>query len=171
MENVEIERKFLLSGAPKIIENMARPHEVVHKVEQGYISLDPEVRLRCDYKLFTEPKYIMTVKSDGTLARKEIEIYLTEDQYTELRKAIPYPMIKKLFYILEDKDTGYNIQVSFVDDMSFIYAEVEFDTVEAAKSYKLPEWFTDGITITEVTEDKSYKMKNYWKRTRLNINK
>ena len=45
-----------------------------------------------------------------------------------------------------------------------MYAEVEFETEEDADNYVFP-W--PELIIREVTNEKEYKMKNYWKRTRL----
>lgn len=43
----------------------------------------------------------------------------------------------------------------------FIYAEIEFDSEEDAKAFDLP--ISGAI---DATENKNYKMKNYWDRIR-----
>ena len=46
-------------------------------------------------------------------------------------------------------------------ESEFMYAEVEFPSVQAAESFEPLPCFT-----ADVTKDSSYKMKNFWKRTR-----
>ena len=43
-----------------------------------------------------------------------------------------------------------------------MYAEVEFESVEAAEKFVVPDFLGK-----EVTYDNYWKMNNYWKRTRL----
>ena len=47
-------------------------------------------------------------------------------------------------------------------ESEFIYAEIEFESEEAANEFLKPDFLGE-----EVTNDDSYKMKNYWKRTRI----
>jgi len=44
-----------------------------------------------------------------------------------------------------------------------MYAEIEFKTLEKQKNFEQTEYLR-----IDVTKDKNYKMKNYWKATRLN---
>lgn len=61
-------------------------------------------------------------------------------------------------------DDVLRFMLSLVDKgqkTEFMYAEVEFPSVQAAESFEpLPCFMAD------VTKDSSYKMKNFWKRTR-----
>ena len=68
----------------------------------------------------------------------------------------------KRCYVLPD---GHILECSLVDegkDTSFMYAEVEFRSVKEAEEFSPPEFLKK-----EVTYDNSYKMNNYWQRTRL----
>lgn len=62
---MEIERKIILTSLP---DEVPVHHSTV---EQIYISLNPEVRLRKN--LDSDVPFRLTVKGDGTLCREEIE--------------------------------------------------------------------------------------------------
>ena len=72
------------------------------------------------------------------------------------------PLIHKDYrkYIVD----GNVLECSVVDpemNTEFCYGEVEFNNEKDASEF---EWPFEGAT--DVTYDKSYKMKNYWLRTR-----
>lgn len=150
---MEIERKIILTSLP---DGVPIHHSVV---EQIYISLNPEVRLRKN--LNSDVPFHLTVKGDGTLCREEIETPITEEFYNEMVRFVGKPPIIKDYYIYHLN--GHKVEVSIVDDGAFIYSEVEFDSVEEAEKFV---WPFDGY---DATEDPQFKMKNYWKRTRENI--
>lgn len=158
---MEIERKFLLLGLPDIQE------EKHVRIEQGYLSINPEVRIRSYEVIAGKDKghvdYLLTIKGDGDLSREEVETYIDKDSFDRIAKLIGNPLIEKDYrkYRLGD----HILQCSVVDPGTkdeFIYAEIEFPTEEEAKAYELP---LNGAV--DVTYDKSYKMKNYWTRTRV----
>ena len=159
---MEIERKWLLNGFPNELKELKEVY-----IEQGYLSIIPEVRIR----KYNDPKlnhtdYKLCIKSDGDLSRTEVETYIELNQYEELKKMINKPMISKIYkkYELEN---GLVLECSLVDadtKNSFYYAEIEFESEQAANSFILP------FDALEVTFDKNYKMKNYWSKTRLKFN-
>ena len=154
---MEIERKFLIDKFPE--ELQLKEESTMY---QGYISVMPTVRIR---KKVSEKgtSYKMTIKSSGEMVRHEVEFDIPEKKYNELQEVFcPNPIIKlKRNYILPD---GKILECNLVDEGSeteFMYAEIEFSSVEEAKSYSLPDFLN-----MEVTYDNSYKMNNYWRRTR-----
>ena len=154
---MEIERKFLIDKFP---EGLQLKEEST--MYQGYISVMPTVRIR---KKVSEKgtSYKMTIKSQGEMVRHEVEFDIPENKYNELQEVFcPSPIIKlKRNYILPD---GKVLECNLVDEGSeteFMYAEIEFSSVEEAESYSLPDFLN-----MEVTYDNSYKMNNYWRRTR-----
>jgi CYTH domain-containing protein len=154
---MEIERKFLLSKFPHTELNLLSAHEV----EQGYLSVNPEVRIRTKKPCKPGQEYTLVIKSDGHLSREEIEFELTAEQYDKLRAMIPFQLITKLYqrYMLPD---GLVAECSVVDlglESSFMYAEVEFESEGQALQFDPPACFGEEITYEE-----SYKMKNYWTR-------
>lgn len=149
---MEIERKWILKELPKGLRELKHS-----QVEQIYLSIEPEVRLRKNVNSIKP--YKLTVKGEGLLSREEIETHVTQAFYEEIERFIGKPAIKKDFYVYNCE--GYKLEVSIVDDGKFIYAEVEFDSEEQAKNYILP--IPDAV---EVTSNPEYKMKNYWLKTR-----
>lgn len=162
---MEIERKFLLNGLPPVV-----PYQIM-EVYQGYLSTDPEICILrkevVDGANKGDVVYFMTVKGEGNLSREEIETIITEEFFNRLSAFIGHPLIHKDYYIY--KRNGHTIECSIVDKGSktwFMYGEVEFDSEEAAERY---EWeFPETVPI-EVTDDPYFKMKNYWQRTRVDV--
>lgn len=151
---MEIERKWLLRSFPDVTGAEHR------EIEAIYISTDPEVRIR---KVTFDDgicKYILTLKSNGDLSREEYESPVIDQAFEGAKRLSPIPPIYKEHYKLEVGD--HIIEFNNVDNNTFLYAEVEFESEEEANAYKFP---FDDIVIKEVTHDSKYKMKNYWKET------
>lgn len=149
---MEIERKWILKEVPTNLPLVRHS-----QVEQFYVSINPEVRLRHNPES-SEP-YRITIKGEGTLSREEIETKISENFYNKLKDFVGREPIQKDYSIFNCG--GYPLAVSVVDNGAFIYAEIEFETEEQARNYELP--IADAV---EVTYDSNYKMKNYWLRTR-----
>jgi CYTH domain-containing protein len=156
---LEIERRFLMEGFPIGLELIS---EV--EIEQGYVSIEPEVRIRKAVdKTTAEEEFWITIKDDGDLARNEIETRITDDFYYDTVDFLAVRMIRKDYK--KYKLGQWKLEVAMVDpgtDWEFCYAEIEFPTVEDAKEFIVPNYFGREITFND-----DYKMKNYWKRTRL----
>lgn len=154
----EIERKFLLDSFPK---GLLLKEEF--QVYMAYLSIDPEVRIRRNVKDGQDVAHYLAIKSDGDMVRKEVETEISTRHFYALAEMVSEPFITKDFRVYQLPD-GLELECSQVDkgfDTEFFYAEVEFPSVEAAEAFKpLPSF------RAEVTSDSSYKMKNFWKRTR-----
>ena len=155
---LEIERKFLMDGFPIGLEILS---EV--EMEQGYISIDPEVRVRRSYDLKTgEVQCFITLKGDGDLTRTEIETEIDENFYYDVCDFLGVTMITKDYK--KYKLGEWKLEVACVDGgtpREFYYGEIEFPTEQDAKDFNPPNFFGREITFSE-----DHKMKNYWKRTR-----
>lgn len=155
---LEIERKFLMDGFPIGLDVIS---EV--EIEQGYISTEPEVRIRkaVDKKTGRE-EFRITVKDDGDLTRTEIEAEIGSNFYYDSVDFMGVNMIVKDYK--KYKFGPWKLEVSCVDPgtkWEFYYGEIEFPTEEDAKEFEPPRFFGREITFAE-----DYRMKNYWKRTR-----
>lgn len=155
---LEIERKFLMKGFPMGLELISEVD-----IEQGYLSFEPELRIRKAVDKSTGiEEFWMTIKGEGDLARSEIETAVSADFYCE---ALAFLKGKVLHKDYKKYQFGpWELEVSLVDkgtDWEFYYAEIEFPTEQAAKDFVVPDYFGE-----EITYNKEYKMKNYWKRTR-----
>lgn len=150
---MEIERKFLIDGFPNL------PMLSRGMVEQGYLSTRPVVRIR---KTEREEgtSYMLCVKGEGSIARTEVELPLSAEQYRELQSLLSRPMIQKDYRVYA-LPGGLRLECSLVDGESphgFFYAEVEFETMEQALSFQPPDFLG-----REVTEE-NYSMNLYWER-------
>ena len=157
---MEIERKWHMLRAPEL---PALTHTMMY---QSYLSLTPQLRIRkyTDLMHGAPDTFDLTVKSEGILAREEIIKPLTEEEYNILlAMAGDYPPIVKDHRTYDWQ--GHTLEFSVVDPErpeGFPYAEIEFDTIEAAKAFQAPEWFGE-----EITEKAVFRMRAYWRETRL----
>ena len=162
---VEIERQWLFD-----IDKMPERFCSCHKdMEQSYLNLEPEVRLRKETSksIFeSDPTYWITIKGNGDLSREEINKEITKEEYEALKRIgniTEDKVIRKIHW--ETYIDQYKLELNIVDkgtENEFCYGEIEFASEEEALAFEPLDWFGE-----EVTYDNSYKMKNYWKRTRL----
>ncbi|MBP5198281.1 MAG: CYTH domain-containing protein [Lachnospiraceae bacterium] len=151
---MEIERKFLLKTIPDNLEQY-----VSHRIEQGYLCVDPVVRIRKE-----ENDYILTYKGEGMMARQESNLPLKEASYNQLKSKVTGNIISKTRYMipLENPEfkqgfpqppSGYTLTVEIdVFDPPFaplVMAEVEFGSQEAAVAFIPPEWFGEEVTYVK----------------------
>ena len=150
---VEIERKFLLKAFP---EELPLLEESV--LYQGYLCTDPVVRIRSREEK-GQKSFVLCFKGQGTLIRREIEMDLTETQFSQLSELLKAPLIRKDFRVYQLPD-GHRLECSLVDEGSpsaFLYAEVEFSSLEEARSFQPPEFL-----YRDVTEFPGFSMSRYW---------
>lgn len=157
---MEIERQFLIEKFPDL------PEIDSAQVWQGYLSTAPVVRIR----KFSYPdgsvRYELTVKGRGTLVRTEVNLPIDAAQYGEMAALLRREPIHKDYHVFQ-LPGGLRLECSAVDsgtDHGFMYAEVEFDSVEAAKAFVPP-----AFLGREVTEARDFSMSNYWVRGRLDF--
>lgn len=155
MENIEIERKWLLESIPPLA------FEEESEMEQGYIVFSPtSVRIRKE-TVGERVSYILNFKSKGSLERIEIEQPLSEEKYEALKKLVVGPMAYKKHYTYR-LPAGEVLELNQVDPQKpegFCYAEVEFESVKDAKAFVPPSFLGK-----EVTEERGYTMAAYCKR-------
>ncbi len=154
MKEKEIERKFLISAFPEGLEELEHA-----QVEQGYLCLEPEVRIRHKHTADGD-RYVLCIKGKGQLMRTEVETELDVDQYAALKEMLDRRMITKDFHTYR-LPGGLVLECSHVNKgypEEFMYAEVEFDSVEAANAYT-PEPFL----LEELTYSSKYRMSGIWR--------
>lgn len=154
----EIERKFLIDSFPADLPLIRQ-----HQVYQAYLSLDPEVRIRRNVKDGQDIAYFLTIKSGHGLVREEVELDISKAHFYALAKMIERPFVSKDFRVYQLPD-GLELECSLVDkgtSSEFMYAEIEFPNVDAAKNFAVLPAFKK-----EITEDPAYRMRDHWKKTR-----
>ena len=140
----EIERKWLVRDLPSLQE---LPRE---QIIQGYLAISSdgtEVRIRRKGE-----KFFQTVKSQGGLARDEVEVEISQDQFRALWPATEGRRLEKTRYALEW--SGYQLEIDVYQGSlaELVVVELEFESAEESKRFSPPAWFGE-----EVTEDKRYK--------------
>lgn len=135
---MEIERKFLIKKLPKDLSSYA-----FHDIEQGYLSREPVVRIRKE-----DDKYYLTYKGKGLMAREEYNLPLTKEAYEHLRPKADGKLISKRRYLIPIEGTKLTIELDvFHGDLEpLIMAEVEFESVEEADAFAMPDWFSQDVT-------------------------
>lgn len=144
----EIERKFLVSVLPEEVLKLPRM-----KIVQGYLALDAnghEVRLR---RMGTQ--FYLTVKSDGTIERKEFETELSEAQFDALWEGTLDRRLRKDRYILERETHKIDIDIYHQPLKGLIVAEVEFSSLEEAGKYQKESWMSREVTHLSFLKNKN----------------
>ena len=138
---MEIERKFLISkeNLPSNLDSY--PH---HKLEQGYLSTSPVVRIRKE-----DDNYYLTYKSKGLMVRREENLPLDADSYRHLLKKADGNIITKTRYKIPF-DNGLTIEIDVFHGkfQGLILAEVEFPTEDAANAFIPPDYFGEDVTFS-----------------------
>lgn len=163
---MEIERKWMVNGWPANL-----PLLETYRMDQGYISVRPTVRIRREALEGGRTALVLCFKgapsADG-LSRQEIETEIDEELFGKLEVLIGKPLISKVrrTYLLPD---GNHLEVNSVDEgmpTAFWYAEVEFKTEEEAKA-----WEARGVGLGDYLDDEctgkpGSSMGAYWEQTR-----
>jgi adenylate cyclase len=141
---VEIERRFLVVDCPALTDLASVD------IVQGYLALGDgggEVRVRQ-----AGERRILTVKSGFGLVRHETEIELTAVQFEVLWPATLSRRIEKRRYTFPVDGRQLEVDVYGGDLSGLIVAEIEFESVEASRSFLAPSW-----CVCEVTEDERFR--------------
>ncbi len=152
---MEIERKFLIEGFPEGLEEISRA-----RVRQGYLCVKPTVRIRSSEKA-GKTDYRLCFKGEGTIARQEVELPLEPEVFAQLEDLLEMPMVTKDYRVYA-LPGGLKLECSLVDEgtpTAFYYAEVEFESLEAAYAFQPP-----AFLGRDVTEERGYSMGEYWER-------
>ena len=140
MENIEIERKFLVKEIPDKLDTFERID-----MTQGYLNTNPVVRIRKE-----NDDYVLTYKGSGLLSRSEYNLPLNEESFEHLLKKCDGIIISKSRYKIP-LENGLIAELDiFKGDLdSLKLVEVEFGSVEEANNLIPPEWFGKDVTIQE----------------------
>ena len=109
-----------------------------------------EIRLRKKQDI-----YYQTIKEGKGIERTELEIEITENQFNELWKLTKGKQVEKQRFEINYLAHIIELDVFSGELKGLIIAEIEFENIEIANSFELPDWFN-----MEVTLDENYKNKN-----------
>ena len=148
---MEIERKFTIKSLPENLSDYPCLH-----LEQGYLNTEPVIRIRKQ-----DDEYILTYKGSGMLVREEYNLPLNAQSYAHLKDKCDGNIISKKRYVIPLENPAFTddcpkelqpkrltIELDVFDPpfAPLIMAEVEFDSVEAAKAFIPPAWFSEDVT-------------------------
>lgn len=137
MENIEIERKFLVKKIPDNLDT----YEMID-MTQGYLNTSPVVRVRKE-----NDDYILTYKGSGLLSHSEYNLPLNKEAFEHLLKKCDGIIISKSRYKIPiENNLTAELDIFKGDLDSLKLVEVEFDSVEEANNFIPPEWFGEDVT-------------------------
>ncbi len=104
-------------------------------------------------------RYWHTIKRGEGMVRLEEEELVTEDEFLEHKKDANGITIEKFRYTFDLEDTRFELD-RFLDDLHGLWIlEVEFNGIEEASMFSLPEIFRP-VVIAEVTADSRFSNAN-----------
>jgi adenylate cyclase len=145
MSGSEIERKFLVDAVPDGVAVESR-----EPIRQGYLAVagdGSELRVRAIGDAFR-----LTVKSGGSEVRSEHEVAIGAALFDELWPLTQGRRIEKERLRIPCGQLVIELDVYGGALTGLHVAEVEFESVEAARAFEPPDWFG-----REVTGDPAYK--------------
>lgn len=142
---MEIERKFLITELPFLLENFEKI-----EIEQGYISTKPTIRIRKANErplLTIKSKFGVSKTKGEAIINNEHEFEITEKEYNNLKEKITGVLIKKTRYLIP-LETGLMVELDVFKERfnGLVFAEVEFESVEASNSFIKPFWLGKDVS-------------------------
>ncbi len=140
MKNYEIERKFLPANDKEILSIIK---DLPYKsMIQAYLNLKPVVRVRKE-----DDEYYLTYKGEGSIAKEEYNLKLNEESFYNLLKKCEGNIIEKQRYNLRLTDKLVaEVDVFRGKFEGLILIEVEFESIEDAENFVLPDWFGRDVS-------------------------
>lgn len=145
--NREIERKFIINSIPDEYSNL-----LGKSIKQGYIFSNENFEIRLRKK---EDKYYQTIKEGKGIERTEVEIELTENQFNKLWMLTKCKRVEKKRFEIKYHEHIIELDIFSGELENLIIAEIEFENIEIANNFELPDWFDKEVTL-----DENYKNKN-----------
>lgn len=135
---MEIERQFLVNFIPPLPEDY-------EQLRQGYISLEPEIRIR----QAGDHQFFLTVKRGNGLVREEWETEITVQEFVNLKERLqPGTLMieKRRYRIALGNGLAAELHLHGRHLAGFHYVEVEFSSEEQARAFEPPDWFGREVT-------------------------
>jgi CYTH domain-containing protein len=140
MRKHEIERKFLLD---KEVLNLEKYQKI--QIVQGYISLEPVVRIRKAGDF-----YYLTKKGKGLMIKEEVEEEISKQDFlTYSRKIIGNCIEKTRYFLPLDNDLIATLDIFSKQLLGLKIIEVEFSSLKAANDFIKPDWFGEEVTYNK----------------------
>jgi CYTH domain-containing protein/CHAD domain-containing protein len=135
----EIERKFLLDGAPGWLADCSST-----RIEQGYLALAEEVEVRLRR---AGGERLLTVKRGRGEVREEVEIAVAAWQFEALWPLTEERRLAKTRYLVPLGDAlRAEVDVFEGDLDGLVLAEVEFEDEGGSRAFRPPAWMRAEVT-------------------------
>lgn len=142
----EIERKFLLKNMDFTKEEGIAE---MLDIKQGYLSKDfgKVVRVRRTY--FNQHNHVLgmltiKIKTGDAAGVDEYEYQIPEDEAEKLLNSCDWPILEKTRYIINYKETIWEVDVFHGHKAGLILAEVEVESADQA--IEIPDWIGEEVT-------------------------
>ncbi len=133
----EIERKYLLKN-----DNWKSLVSKTYKIQQGYLSSDPERTVRVRIK---DNRGILTIKGKNQgISRVEFEYEIPIKDAQELISLCQKPLIEKIRNIVLHEGQTWEIDVFDGANKGLVLAEVELEAEDSIVD--LPEWVGEEVS-------------------------
>lgn len=155
----EIERKFKVKEdvAKAYLEKCRNGELACHEIEQAYLTTNPTIRVRK-----SDDEYYMTYKGKGFISREEYNLPLTEEAYATLSAKADGNVIKKTRVLIPYDKYTIELDIFKAPFDGLIIGEVEFESVDEAEAFVIPDWFLEDVT------DKREYTNSYLSRLEIN---
>ena len=137
----EIERKYLVEQIPNLSKQNGEA------IIQGYLtSASDSIEVRARQK---GDQYYLTIKGKGDLARTEVELEISKEQFASLWPATAPKRVEKTRYKIAYADETIELDIYGGALTGLVIAEVEFLSEEHSDRFTPPAWFGREVTAEE----------------------
>lgn len=140
-QQTEVERKF------RVHEERLPTLPPGKRLAQGYLSLDPVVRVRTSEAADGAQQAFLTIKGEGLIDRAEFEYELPFDEASALLKLAKASIVRKTrhrFPVEGAPELQWELDVFEGDNAGLIIAEVELP--DADHPFPRPEWLGEDVS-------------------------
>jgi len=145
----EIEKKYIVTGRFKMPIDAK-----FEKIKQGYICLEPVVRIRK-----SDDKYTLTIKGPGDVSRTEVEKSITKEEFDALWSLTDDRVVEKTRYFVPFGKHTIEFDIFEGKLGELVLFEVEFKSLKEAENFD-PGGIDWIMSFEDVSEDQKYKNNN-----------
>ena len=145
--DVEIERKYLLRGMPRI-----PAPDAVLEIDQGYLpGIKVLERVRRERAATGMVRYFRTMKIGTGLVRTELEDETDEQLFNHLWALTEGRRVKKRRHVVRHGDDRWEVD-EFLDRELYL-AELELESAD--QQIEIPDWLKP-VLVREVTDERAF---------------
>lgn len=161
---IRLEARIRNDFADQIVQ-AEKSHGISHGINDAPLLLSDAARALVQDR---NSSFILCFKSAGLLARDEIELPISEEDFKRLARLASHALIRKIRRVYQLPD-GLKLEVNLVDEglaSEFMYAEVEYTDEAQALSWDPASVGLGSYLSDDVTHKSGQSMSAFWARTR-----